>query len=80
MKVMNPDYTKIDTVPINLSLRSKIGTSIETDEIAKIPEVIDDLISKSDEYKEKITNIYKENVFNIGTSAEVGCNCRQRWF
>ena len=72
MKVMNPDYTRIDTVPLNLALRGEIGTSIETNEIDRIPEVIDDLISKSSEYKEKITNIYKENVFNIGKSAEVG--------
>lgn len=72
MKVMNPDYQKIDTVPINLALRNEIGLSIEVDDIDRIPQLIDKLISEKDDYKAKITQIYNDNVFNIGHAAEIG--------
>lgn len=72
MKVMNPEYQKIDTVPLNIDLRDKIGIDLDLDELEKLPETIDYLLRNSDAYYEKIGKIAEENVYNLGDSAPVG--------
>lgn len=72
MKVMNPEYKRIDTVPINIMLRNEIGTSLAVDKTDKTYEVITDLLSRTDEYREKIGKFMAEYVYNPGDSAAVG--------
>lgn len=70
MKVMNPEYEKIKTVPINIDMRDKIGKSVDLDKLDTLPEIISTILSESDAYYEKIGNIVNETICNIGTSAE----------
>lgn len=72
MKVMNPEYQKIDTVPLNIDLRDKIGIDLDLDELNKLPETIEYLFENSDAYYDKIGEILKQNVYNLGDSAPVG--------
>ncbi|MCQ2484547.1 MAG: membrane protein insertase YidC [Clostridia bacterium] len=72
MKVMNPEYQKIDTVPLNIELRDVIGQSIDLDKLDTLPETIDYLFANKDEYYDKIGEIVKENVYNIGDASAVG--------
>lgn len=72
MKIMNPDYEKIDTVPLNIGLREKIGRSVNTDELDKLPEIIDYLMDNSELYYDKIGEILNESIYNLGDSASVG--------
>lgn len=72
MKVMNPEYQKIDTVPLNIDLRDKIGCSLDLDELDKLPETIDYLFANSEAYHDKIGEILRENVYNLGDSSPVG--------
>lgn len=72
MKVMNPEYQKIDTVPLNIELRDVIGRSIDLDKLDTLPETIDYLFANKDAYYDKIGEILKENVYNIGNSSAVG--------
>lgn len=72
MKVMNPEYQKIDTVPLNIELRDIIGRSIDLDKLDTLPETIDYLFANKDEYYDKIGEIVKENVYNIGDASAVG--------
>ena len=74
MKVMNPDYKKIDVVPFNVWCRSEIGEQLELNEIKNIAKTIDTMLKSSSKYKDKITKITNEYVYNLGTSAEVGAN------
>ena len=72
MKIMNPEYQKIDTVPINVWMREVIGTVIKPQEMEQVPAVVQNLLNHSAEYKEKIDQFVHEYVYNLGTSGEVG--------
>lgn len=71
MKIMNPEYQKIDTIPINIMLRNEIGKSLAMTEAGKTYEVAKDMIENSEKYYEKICDFANEYVYNLGNSAEV---------
>lgn len=72
MKVMNPEYEKISTPPINIWMREVIGAVVKPDELEKLPEAVERLLSGRDEYRERIDRFVHEYVYNLGNSGEVG--------
>ena len=72
MKVMNPEYQKIDTVPINIWMREVIGEVIKPQEMEQVPAAVQNLLDHSAEYKQKIDQFVKKYVYNLGNSGEVG--------
>ena len=68
MKVMNEDYKKIKTVPVNIAIRDKIGKSIDLDKLETINEIASDFIANRDKYKEQIEKVRSEEIYNIGKS------------
>ena len=72
MKVMNPEYKKIDVEPFNIWARNEIGKVVELKQIGQIKDVIDDTLNHTDDYNEKITKLVDEYVYNLGNSAEFG--------
>lgn len=71
MKIMNPEWEKIDVVPVNISLREQIGTSLEIGELGRISDVVAKLLEDTPSYFNTIAE-YKKNVFfNPGRSGEV---------
>lgn len=72
MKVMNPEYQRIDTVPLNIFLREEIGCSLDLDELDRILECVQTLLENSKDFFEKINSFVEEYVYNHKTSAEVG--------
>ena len=74
MKIMNPDYKKINIEPFNIWAREKIGKVVKLDEINRINSVIDNIINSSDKYKIEIDKLLNEAVYNIGDSSEIGAN------
>lgn len=72
MKIMNPEYKTIDTVPINILVREEIGCSVDTDKLNTLRAKVNELIDQSEEYHAKITKFTNEYVYNIGKSGEVG--------
>lgn len=70
MKIMNPNYKKIDAVPLDISLRDEIGVSVDIEDFEKLPKIIDDLLNRPDFYREKITQVVEDNIYNIGRAAE----------
>ncbi len=71
MKIMNPEYQKIDTVPLNILLRDKLGKSLNLDELAKTDETVRYLLSHTEEYRKQIENLAQEYLYNLDRSAEV---------
>jgi len=71
MKIMNPHW-EIGYTPIDIWIRDEIGKSVEAENLSSISEVVASLIQNSQDYREKIETIFKENVFNIGDCARVG--------
>lgn len=74
MKVMNPEYKRIDTVPLNILLRDEIGCSLDLEHLNEIAERVDMLLQESDAYYEKIGAFVEEYVYNLGTSSKVGAD------
>jgi YidC/Oxa1 family membrane protein insertase len=72
MKVMNPNYKKIPCVPLDISLRDEIGVSFDVDQLANISEAVDDMITNRQNYSEKITEVLKANIYDIGHASESG--------
>ncbi len=72
MKVMNPEYKKIDVEPFNIWVRYKIGIVKEPKDLEDIDNVIEELLSSKNKYKKEINKVLNEYFYNIGTSGEVG--------
>ncbi len=72
MKVMNPEYEKIDTVPLNIVLRDAIGLSLELNQLEMLEESVQKLLAEKTEYYGRIENFVQEYVYNPGTSSRVG--------
>lgn len=72
MKVMNPDYKEIPTVPLNILLRDKLGKNLDLNELDKVFETADYLLNNMESYKKEIENLAEEYLYNLGTSAEAG--------
>ena len=71
MKVMNPEYKMIDTVPINIMLRNEIGKSIAMEDAKSTIDVAREMIANADSYSDKIEAFRNEFVYNLGHSAEI---------
>ena len=74
MKVMNPKYKKIATVPIQVSLRNQLGKNLKLDQLSLVPETIDYLIEHKNEYHKTIDDLAHKYIYNLGHSSEAGAN------
>ncbi|MBR4445795.1 MAG: YidC/Oxa1 family membrane protein insertase [Solobacterium sp.] len=72
MKVMNPDYQKIDTVPLNILIRDKLGKHLKTDELDRTAETAAYLLDHTDEYHTEIEALAHQYLYHLDHSAEVG--------
>ncbi len=71
MKVMNQEYDKIKTKPINITLRNVIGKSVEPNELDKVNGIISEFITSKNDYHDIIEKTVNERVFNLGKSKTV---------
>lgn len=72
LKVINKDYAKIDVEPVDITIRNKIGKSIEKEQIKEINTIINELILNQEKYKEQIIKAREKYLFNLGKSSKVG--------
>nr|AIF00975.1 CDP-glycerol:poly(glycerophosphate) glycerophosphotransferase (yidC, spoIIIJ, OXA1) [uncultured marine thaumarchaeote KM3_13_H10] len=73
-KARNKDYEKIKLVPLEISIRDKIGEIISTQSLESIPERIEFLYGHVNEFQNRIKEIRDNTVFNIGKSGQVTSN------
>ena len=71
MKVINPEYTKIDLEPSEIFLRNRIGRSFAVDRIRDIPPVVDDMLKDPVGRSAEIRKLLQERYFNPGHAGEV---------
>ena len=71
-KIHNPDFKDIPQIPIEESIRDKIGLIILPSEIKSIPKKIEELEKKGEKLSEEIRKVRDKTIFNIGTSTRVG--------
>jgi YidC/Oxa1 family membrane protein insertase len=71
-RVRNPDYHELEIEPMEVTIRNEIGAILEPSRLDRAPDVINDLLADPRQFKNKIVELRKRLVFNLGKSAETG--------
>jgi len=69
-KIHNPDYEKLPEIPLEISIRDKIGEIISLSDMEVLPEKIQILCQNPDIIKSKIQKIRGELIGNLGNSSK----------
>ena len=69
-KIHNPDYEKLPQIPLEISIRDKIGEIISLSDMEVLPEKIQILCQNPDIIKSKIQKIRGELIGNLGNSSK----------
>ena len=72
MKVLNPNYKNYNVEVLNITLRDKVGVSVDTDKLATLGDVVDKLLSEKEAYKGKIEEIVSKYLYHPNRSGEAG--------
>lgn len=72
MKIMNPEYKRIDTEPFNIWIRDVLGKVIKPEEAKNAYACMTDLLEHSGDYREQIEKYAHEYVYNLDHSSKVG--------
>ena len=74
IKCMNPNWEKIDCKPVEISLRDRVGVSVDKDKLNTCNEIVKDLLNRSEEYHAIISDVLQNHLYNIGTAGEAGAD------
>ena len=72
MKVMNPNYEKYDLEIVDITLRDKVGVSVDTDKLKTLDSVVSNLLSDRGGYKEQIEQALEQYLYYPGRNGEAG--------
>ena len=73
MKIVNPDYKELETVPIDIELRHKVGISVAPDHIEnEIVSAVDKLLNDVQFSRDSMRVLKEQYIYNVGTSGKVG--------
>ena len=72
MKVMNLEYQRIKEIPLEIKMRSTLGKSLDLNQLDQVPAMIEELLAKSDQYREKIDSLVHQYLYNLDNSTPVG--------
>jgi hypothetical protein len=70
-KIHNPDYEKLPEIPLEISIRDKIGEIISLSDMEVLPEKIQILCQNPEIIKSKIQKIRGELISNLGNSSKL---------
>lgn len=74
MKIVNPDYQELSTVPVDLELRDKVGISLNPEQLEKLPEYADTLLHNDRFSKESMEELRDHYIYHAGSSGKVGAD------
>lgn len=72
MKVVNPDYQELETRPIDLVLRDKVGISLGQEELAQASDSIHSLLYDNRFSTQSLAELRDAYIYNVGGSGVVG--------
>ena len=70
MKVLNPEYKKIDIVPIDIWIRSELGAQLELDQLDQTAETVMKLLENPDKWRDAIRQVKEKTLYNVGHGSE----------
>ena len=71
-KILNTEFNRISSEPIEIAIREKIGKIVSPDNLSEIPDLIKKIDIDSNLINDEIKEIRSKTVFNINKSASVG--------
>lgn len=72
IKIMNPEYQRIDTEPFNIWMREILGRVVKPEDASTVGDVIDEMFAETDNYRDTIKQYAYDYVYNLDHSSEVG--------
>lgn len=72
MKVMNPEYKRLKTVPMDIQIRQEIGSSIKPEDAGMVEHKVSQLLGDKEKYEGQINDIVKRSLYNRGKSGAAG--------
>lgn len=72
MKVLNPDYSRYENQPIDITSRNVIGVSVPPDDLDRIPDVIENMLSQKGAWAERIQSFMDNHLYNVGKAGQSG--------
>lgn len=72
MKVVNPDYKELSSVPIDIELRDKVGISLEEDQMTKVKDAVSELLNNNRFASDSMEKLRDDYIYNVGQSGKVG--------
>ena len=71
-KVNNPEYERIGSVPIEVSIRDDIGRVVSPGDLHRIPSIIDELTANPGAFSNRLRILREQHVFNLRHSGRKG--------
>lgn len=71
-KIHNPQHARIGLPALEADIRERIGKLVAPGEIARLPDVVSELVRDASSWHERIGRIRDQTVFNVGRSGEAG--------
>ncbi len=72
IKCLNPNWQRIDCEPVEISLRDKLGMSLDKSELERVADAVRELLDSTDEYSERIAEVFEAHLYNHGKAADAG--------
>ena len=70
MKIMNPEYDRIDVVPFDIRIRAQLGGELELDQLDQAADKAAELLAHPEEFREIIASVKEKEIYNLGHGAE----------
>ena len=71
VKEGNPNWREVGIEPTDLTLREEIGHAVKVGELAKLPDVIEEMLAHPEAWREQIERVRGEMIYNLGHGGEV---------
>ena len=72
MKVMNPNYSQYGLEPLDITLRDKVGVSVDAEDAGMLNKTVEQLLQNKDSYKAQIEEVVKQYLYHPRRSGEAG--------
>ena len=70
MKVNNPEWEKVGIEPLDISLRNRVGKSVDPAKANTVGNVVEDMLASQEGWHDQIEQVRSECIFNLGHGAE----------
>ncbi len=72
MKVVNPNYKELSSVPVDIELRDKVGISLEETALEGLRPAVEKLLFDNQFSRDSLRQMKEQYIYNVGNSGKVG--------